>query len=180
MGGRKSFTKFQHEEALERQNNKCDGGCGVTFFTEPNKVRPHYDHKDEDNSNNTTENCQALCPNCHDRKSREENVKRSSQKQNEKFVSCCPLCCTKSEPVNSNQKTICDTCESIYKVMRYDPKVGKTRLTGKKLTVVRACPHCGWKDFEKPEDTNTWLNCPKCKKSWAVWIQKYKEKSGWW
>ena len=79
---RKSFTKFQQTETLANQDYKCNE-CKIPF---KKSVHPHFDHIDGNNSNNALENCQALCANCHDNKSRHENVKRSIEKKDQNFV----------------------------------------------------------------------------------------------
>jgi hypothetical protein len=45
------------------QNGKCNK-CGIThWMTE--RITLEYEHKDGDNSNNSRDNVEALCPNCH-------------------------------------------------------------------------------------------------------------------
>ncbi len=60
---RRGWTELQHKEVLNRQNGRCNicGQVSGTF---------QFDHIDDDHNNNDLFNCQALCPNCHDRKSR--------------------------------------------------------------------------------------------------------------
>ena len=87
---RKSFSKSQCEEILENQDGNCKK-CGVRFFGK-NKVRPQYDHINGDHSDNRVANGQAICANCHDVKSRKENVKRSIKEKDINFVKRCPLC----------------------------------------------------------------------------------------
>lgn len=60
---RRGWTEPQHKEVLNRQNGRCNicGQVSGTF---------QFDHKDHNHNNNDLDNCQALCPNCHDRKSR--------------------------------------------------------------------------------------------------------------
>ena len=69
---RKSFSKSQKEEILENQDGNC-GICGTRFYGK-NKVRPQYDHINGEHSDNRVENGQAICANCHDAKSRKQNV----------------------------------------------------------------------------------------------------------
>ncbi len=60
---RRGWTEPQHREVLTRQNGRCNicGQVSGTF---------QFDHIDDNHNNNDLYNCQALCPNCHDRKSR--------------------------------------------------------------------------------------------------------------
>ena len=60
---RRGWTDSQHKEVLNRQNGRC-AECGEVSGTF------QFDHKDNNHNNNDLDNCQALCPNCHDRKSR--------------------------------------------------------------------------------------------------------------
>ena len=60
---RRGWTELQHKEVLNRQNGRCNN-CGQVSGTF------QFDHIDDNHNNNDLHNCQALCPNCHDRKSR--------------------------------------------------------------------------------------------------------------
>ncbi len=60
---RHSFSKSTKDKVLEMQNNRCKA-CGKKL-----DVRD-FDHVDRNSSNNSLENCQALCPNCHAKKTR--------------------------------------------------------------------------------------------------------------
>ena len=55
---------------MKNQDNKCKA-C--------RKKSKHwdFDHIDGDSSNNRLENSQALCPNCHDKKTRKTNQKNT-------------------------------------------------------------------------------------------------------
>ena len=55
---RKGWTELEKEQVRIRQ----DGKCAKCQRPPP---RWEYHHKDEDRSNNSLENCQGLCPNCH-------------------------------------------------------------------------------------------------------------------
>ena len=68
---RRNFTKSTKETILSEQKNKCKD-CGK----KPKNW--DFDHIDGDNSNNSLNNCQALCPNCHARKTR--NIKNRKLK----------------------------------------------------------------------------------------------------
>lgn len=60
---RRNFPKDTKDIVLSEQKNKCKD-CG-------NKSKIwDFDHIDGDNSNNSLNNCQALCPNCHAKKTR--------------------------------------------------------------------------------------------------------------
>ena len=63
---RKNFPKLTKETVLKKQRNRCKKCWGKM---DP----PHFDHKDGDRSNNHISNCQALCPNCHAKKTRSKN-----------------------------------------------------------------------------------------------------------
>ena len=60
---RRRFKKWTKLGTLADQNNLCNMCYVYLDF-------PEYDHIDGDRSNNSNENCQALCPNCHAKKSR--------------------------------------------------------------------------------------------------------------
>jgi len=62
-GQRKAFSKITKEKTLEIQNYRCKL-CG-------NKSDVwDFDHIDGNRAINSVSNCQALCPNCHARKTR--------------------------------------------------------------------------------------------------------------
>ena len=44
----------------------------------------HFDHIDRDRSNNSLGNCQALCPNCHDLKTRRDQ--RKNKYENDRSI----------------------------------------------------------------------------------------------
>lgn len=60
---RRPFSQDVRDTVLQNQEGRC-AICGrhASSF--------QFDHKDGNHSNNSPNNCQALCPNCHDRKSR--------------------------------------------------------------------------------------------------------------
>ena len=60
---RNRFSKATRFFTLLHQNNCCNY-CGMILEF------PEYDHIDDDRTNNDPSNCQALCPNCHARKTR--------------------------------------------------------------------------------------------------------------
>jgi len=60
---RRGWADSQRKQVLDRQDGKC-AMCGEHSGTF------QFDHKDDNHNNNDLDNCQALCPNCHDRKSR--------------------------------------------------------------------------------------------------------------
>jgi len=62
-GKRKPFSKLTKNEVLEYQHNRCKL-CG-----KKSKIWD-FDHIDGNSSNSDVSNCQALCPNCHAKKTR--------------------------------------------------------------------------------------------------------------
>jgi len=68
---RRSFSKTTKKIRLSEQKNKCNH-CG-----KKSKMWD-FDHIDGNSSNNSLDNCQALCPNCHAKKTR--NTKNTKLK----------------------------------------------------------------------------------------------------
>ena len=65
---RRRFTKSVMIKTLNLQNKRCNE-C-------KNKLKEcDFDHIDGDSSNDSLNNCQALCPNCHAKKSRRKKQK---------------------------------------------------------------------------------------------------------
>lgn len=64
-GKRRLFSKLTQREVLEYQQFKCKD-CG-----KKSKVWD-FDHIDGNRENNDASNCQALCPNCHAKKTRKK------------------------------------------------------------------------------------------------------------
>ncbi len=62
---RKHFSDSIKEEVLRKQNHRCADCNRVLDVVD-------FDHIDADKTNNDISNCQALCPNCHAKKSRNE------------------------------------------------------------------------------------------------------------
>jgi len=60
---RRNFPKSTKEIVLNEQKNKCKD-CGKK------SKNWDFDHIDGDSSNNSLNNCQAMCPNCHAKKTR--------------------------------------------------------------------------------------------------------------
>ncbi len=56
---RKEWTEAEKEQVRIRQDGKC-AEC-----QKPPPARWEYNHMDGNKSNNSLENCEALCPNCH-------------------------------------------------------------------------------------------------------------------
>lgn len=70
---RRYFQADVKREVLKKQNYKCvicNRGVGVL----------DYDHIDGNRSNNDISNCQALCPNCHAKKTRGLLKQKSSKR----------------------------------------------------------------------------------------------------
>ena len=64
---RKVFSKSTKKLALQKQNNRCNR-CRKKL-----KVYD-FDHINETSSDNSPENCQALCPDCHAKKTRNKKI----------------------------------------------------------------------------------------------------------
>ena len=62
---RRHFTYQIRKDILHNQNNKC-AMCDDNLSPDTTQ----YDHIDGDRSNNDVSNCQALCSNCHSKKTR--------------------------------------------------------------------------------------------------------------
>jgi hypothetical protein len=62
-GKRQYFTELTKKQVLNDQNYKC-------AICKKKSELWDYDHIDGNRSNNDTDNCQALCPNCHAKKTR--------------------------------------------------------------------------------------------------------------
>jgi len=62
---RKRFSKATKKAALIMQNNRCKLCYQYLVVVD-------FDHINGDRSNNLLINCQALCPNCHARKTRKK------------------------------------------------------------------------------------------------------------
>tara|TARA_B000000460_G_C21288652_1_gene294958 strand:- start:8 stop:574 length:567 start_codon:yes stop_codon:yes gene_type:complete len=186
---RRSFTKFQQTEILGIQDYKCRL-CSARFAK---KVHPQFDHISGDKSDNRTENGQALCSNCHDAKSRKENVERGRTKKDFDIVEYCPLC---GKTVNSkdyepkedddgyeidqdfqdaNDWIECVKCDSEFKIIRHDPRNTRPSKNKKHEDVVKCCMSCGERWYKDEwGDSNDLLEC-HCGMKFYVWIKKYNE-----
>lgn len=60
---RKQFSKLTKQKVLIFQGFRCKSCQNKLEF-------PEFDHMDGNSSNNDISNCQALCPNCHAKKTR--------------------------------------------------------------------------------------------------------------
>jgi len=67
---RRAFSKSIKAKTLEMQNHQCKA-CGKKSDVWDS------DHIDGDSSNNSLENCQALCPNCHAKKNTKHQTKEA-------------------------------------------------------------------------------------------------------
>ena len=181
---RKSFTKFQRDTILSNQDLKCNicharFGKGIVW---------HFDHISGDKTDNRTENGQAVCANCHDVKSRKENVERSRVKKDFDIVEYCPLCKEKmrgknyldddgdkltSHYMSANDWIPCTKCDSIFKIIRHDPSNIRKSTNKKHEGIVKYCMSCGGK-WEERANSNDKIEC-ECGSKFYVWIKKYNE-----
>ena len=60
---RKNFLESIRKQVIALQNYRCNH-CNIPLDV------VNFDHIDGNSSNNSISNCQALCPNCHARKTR--------------------------------------------------------------------------------------------------------------
>jgi len=70
-GKRKRFSTKTQKLTLLRQRNLC-ADCGIFL------LYPEFHHKDGDRKNNYISNCEALCPNCHAKKTRKKRKRISA------------------------------------------------------------------------------------------------------
>lgn len=68
VGERKGFSESVKKEVLKKQDHKCNICNRLLDVVD-------YDHIDGNRSNNDVSNCQALCPNCHAKKSRKSQMR---------------------------------------------------------------------------------------------------------
>jgi hypothetical protein len=73
---RRYFSADIKRQILKEQNNKC-------AICKKNKGIWDYDHIDGNRSNNSISNCQALCPDCHAKKTR--GLLKVNRKSNSKW-----------------------------------------------------------------------------------------------
>ena len=76
---RRSFSKSTKAKTLEIQNHRCKA-CGKESDVWD------FDHIDGDSTNNSLENCQALCPNCHAKKTRKIKQRKFKLSQALRFL----------------------------------------------------------------------------------------------
>lgn len=79
--GRKGFSCATKIDTLINQNFCCNNPDCHKGFTKT--VRPHFDHI-KGRTDNRISNCQALCPNCHNTKSVNENREEAERRRKEK------------------------------------------------------------------------------------------------
>ena len=185
---RRSFSKHQKDTIITEQDLKCNL-CGARF----GKDRLwHFDHKNGINSDNRTENGQAICANCHDKKSRKETVQRRRTTKDFDIVECCPLCGEDFEDQyelevddegdemeqtyqNANEWIECIECESEFKIIRHDPRNTRPSKNKKHEDVVKCCMSCGERWYKDEwGDSNDLLEC-HCGMKFYVWIKKYNK-----
>jgi len=63
---RRGFTEIVKKQVILQQNKKCNYCNRILDMI-------NFDHIDGNRSNNSFFNCQALCPNCHAKKTRRAN-----------------------------------------------------------------------------------------------------------
>ena len=73
-GKRKSFSKLNQNKTVKEQKNRCKD-C------KKKSENFHFHHADRDRTNNSFENCEALCPNCHDKRHRKKKTKQGGKKK---------------------------------------------------------------------------------------------------
>jgi 5-methylcytosine-specific restriction endonuclease McrA len=76
---RRGFSKSTKAKTLERQNYRCN------ICSKESDVWD-FDHIDGDRSNNSLENCQALCPTCHAKKTRKIKQRKLKLSQALRFL----------------------------------------------------------------------------------------------
>ena len=76
---RRSFSKSTRANVLKMQNNRCKS-CAKKL-----DVRD-FDHIDGDSSNNSLENCQALCLDCHRKKTQKIKQRKLKLSQALRFL----------------------------------------------------------------------------------------------
>ena len=81
---RKDFSCAVKIDTLINQNFCCNNKTCHKGFTKT--VRPHFDHISGRSDNKIT-NCQALCPNCHEIKSVDENRIETERLRKEREIS---------------------------------------------------------------------------------------------
>jgi len=67
---RRSFSKSTKDKVLKMQNYRCKA-CGKKLDARD------FDHIDRNSSNNSLENCQALCLECHRKKNSKDQTKEA-------------------------------------------------------------------------------------------------------
>ena len=76
---RRSFSESVKTKVLDMQKNRCKA-CGKKSDVWD------FDHIDSDSSNNSLENCQALCLDCHAKKTRKFKQRKLKLSQAVKFL----------------------------------------------------------------------------------------------
>jgi hypothetical protein len=75
---RRNFSSDVEEQTLQNQKNKCNDCQTPIGVVKGRTVYFDYDHIDGKHDNNSPDNCQALCKNCHAKKTeRERGMDRS-------------------------------------------------------------------------------------------------------
>lgn len=79
-GNKKDRKEFSYAVKIDTMINQ-DFCCNICHRGFTKRVRPHFDHI-QGREDNSMSNCQALCPNCHNNKSVNEN-REDTKKRNE-------------------------------------------------------------------------------------------------
>lgn len=112
MCGQFGTSKFIKRYLIERANGKCElcGWSELNPFT--NKVPLELHHKDGDYRNNSEENLELLCPNCHSLTAtyRGGNSNKSTREGREKYISRKNYCIDCGIEISSKSKR-CKACE---------------------------------------------------------------------
>ena len=117
MRGQFDTSKHIKRYLIKRANGKCER-CGwgeINPYTQ--KIPLELHHKDGDYRNNTEDNLELLCPNCHSLTDtyRGGNTGKSTREGREKYVSRKNYCVDCGVAIKSTS-TRCHSCESKHRI----------------------------------------------------------------